>query len=84
MKQFKESMDKLEEEITSLGEMSSHALRKNAKTIACIGLDHFKDELLDRCLSISATIVAFVEELEEPSPDVPSCPHCEGVCRLDK
>ncbi len=67
MKQIDEAMEKLQAEVTPSDGMSSSTLRNRAKDIACIGLEHYKDELLDRCLGISAAIVAFAEELENPS-----------------
>lgn len=70
MKQLVETVDKLADEIGLTGALTEERLRSRAKTIACVGLDHFKDELLDRCLDISKAIVAFSEELINPGGGV--------------
>ena len=66
MKKFNESLAKLEQEITTTGNMTSKALRERAKIIAGIGVDHFAGELLRRCLAISAAIVDFAKKLDDP------------------
>ena len=64
---MQESLSKLVKEIEPNEEMSSSALRTRAKEIASIGIDHFKDGLLDKCLDVSRAIAAFAEELDNPS-----------------
>ncbi len=39
---------------------------EEAKKIACIALDHFNEELLDRALDIAKAVAKFAHEMERP------------------
>lgn len=65
--QINEALKELEEEIQPREGMSSKALRERAKSIASIGVDNFKGELLRSCFSIAMAITTFADELDAPT-----------------
>ena len=62
---MKDEIDKVAVSLTIAGN-GPDVFIEQAKKIACIALDHFNEELLDRALDIAKAVAKFAHEMERP------------------